>query len=208
MSIEVTRLSVADGRDISVIKSWFDANADELFDSIEISEDTLLLKNDSTTEVSIFFESSCVTVNVYVNSSLTITKSPGSNSYIDRLAKTPHGIALSFSGNPYGVFIAKTNLNRTGVLIGNSLSANILAGGFYFESIGGTIRTSTTSSTLDASRSLADDVTTLTPCICEGSSGEYMPDCFFTTFSQYKGIDCTFTADGNEYLYNGFIAMR
>jgi hypothetical protein len=35
MAIEVTRLSAADGRDISVIKSWFDANADELYKGID-----------------------------------------------------------------------------------------------------------------------------------------------------------------------------
>lgn len=221
MSIEVTRLSYSQGTDMTVLKGWFDANADDLFDSTEVSGDSLLLKISGSTAISVTHVSDTFRVDVYVNN-VTLTKTTGGGGdYVARLAKTSHGIALSFSKNyggptspaleyAYGLFITKTSGGNTGVVLAGNLSCvigttDILNYGFYFESIGGSLRS--TANTVTAAV-MADDVTTLTPCVCEGANGEYMPDCFFTSFSQYKGQDCTFTADGNEYLYNGFIALR
>lgn len=223
MSIEVTRLSYSQGTDMTVLKDWFDSNADDFFDSTEISGDSLLLKISGSTAMTIsHVNSTMFTVTVSVNGSLTLTKSTGGGGdYVARLAKTSHGIALSFSKNyggptdpareyAYGLFITKTNAGNTGVVLAGNLSCvigttDILNSGFYYESINGSLRS--TAATVTAAV-LADDVTTLTPCICEGANGDYMPDCFFTSFSQYKGQDCIFTADGSEYLYNGFIALR
>lgn len=214
MAIDVTTLTTTDGRDLSVLKAWFDANATSFFGSSEIDDNTLLLKSEGETVLSFGFTNDRYVVTAYINSSSTASFTLGANNeYVRRLAKTAHGIAVSFSGYasgsdrhyPYGLFISKTSENRIGVVMAKSQSLNITANGFYYESIGGSLRSAPTSIVAASS---ADDITTLTPCVCSGANGEYMPDCFFTSFSQYKELDCTFIADGKEYLYNGYIAMR
>lgn len=209
MAIEITRLTTQQGQDLTFIKAWFDANASEFFDSSEISTDTLLLKNSGGDTIMSIQYSSAFTFRVYVNNNLTITRSPSSSFFINRLVKTEHGIAIGLANTstdaPYCIFISKTSAGRVGVIIQSSMNTSL--GSFCFESIGGSTRSYSTD--MSSGHVLADAVTTLTPCVCEGANGEYFPDCFITAFSQYKNlIDCTFLADGSEYLYNGFIAMR
>lgn len=207
MAIEVTRLSASQGKDPDIIKAWFDNNAGEYFDSSEIAEDTILLKNSGETVMSIKLTVSACTFNVYVNSSVTISRTASNSYYINRLAKTPHGVAIGFfngsSDTPYHIFISKTSEERVGIIITSTIGSSL--GNYAIESIGGSVRTISSSVTPSV---MAENITTLTPCVCDGANGEYMPDCFITSFSQYKNIECTFIADGTEYLYNGFIAMR
>ena len=207
MAIEVTRLSASQGADLNTIKAWFDANATDFFDSSEIESNTLSLKDNGNTVMSLSYNTT-YSFSVYVSSSLTITKTGSNGLYINRLAKTPHGIAVGFSNgsqtSPYHIFISRTSADRIGIIVTSSLNTTLTS--YYIESIDGSLRSSVTG--VSATAVYADDITTLTQCVCEGADGEYMPDCFLTVFSQYKNLDCTFVADGIEYLYNGFIAMR
>jgi hypothetical protein len=212
MAIEVTTLSSYDGVNVEVLKEWFDTNATSFFSGSEIVDNELQLKVNNVKAVGICFTDSRY-IKIYVNNDCTITVTFNSLSdYIKRLAKTSYGIAIS-GGNsglsstyPYGVFITKTSNNNVGIVLAKSQSQNITANGFYIVSIGGSLISS--SATAIAFGSMHSGITTLTNCVCEEANGEYLPECYLTSFSQYKEYDCVFTADGKEYLYNGFIAMR
>lgn len=212
MSIEVTRLTYKQGTDHAYIKEWFDTNASEYFDESYLEDGKALRLRNGDRDFLFMSHDECFTVRVLVNGNMTLYMDNGVAHYISRLAKTPHGVAVGFARSgeygfdfPYGLFITKTNKGNTG-LIGNTiLGEQAGAGDYFFESIGGSKHSIPTAITPNV---IWNDVTTFTPVVCDKASGEYMPDCFFTTFSQYKELDCTFVAEGTEYLYNGFIAMR
>lgn len=207
---------------LSNLKSWFEANATEYFDSFTLAEDgssLTLTKSgiDMITLETTGVAGKTVTFKLIDGTKKSITLASASSTilYVNRITKTNCGIAIAFSitgsaGNDIPIiYISKTSSGYTGITFITHVtitgsSANICT--FDETSLG-----SFNLSAADGAKKFGveqKELTTLCPLVSGGKSTEYLPNVYLTPSSQYVGTQCKFSLDGAEYLYNGYIALK
>ena len=147
--------------------------------------------------------------------SITLTSTSSTILYVNRITKTNCGIAIAFSvsgnvqgNNVYYIFISKTNNGYTGVLFFNHTSFNISDCKYcVFDETSISFDLSSTTGIMKFGVD-KKKLTTLCNLVSGGNSEEYLPNVFITPSSQYVGTECTLKYNGDDYLYNGYIALK
>lgn len=208
------------------IKSWFEANATDYFDSFELSDDNLALtcKIGEKAAFKISRDTNGQTYRETIYNYDGTSKYVGSQSsndrvYINKIVKTDAGIAINkiTNGNRYTnyIFITKTNKNNTAFVFKSNLnydwmSDNSNVGTWYVSAFSAeaTGFDEQGRAYLTSGQTAGYEKTILSPILLKNSGGTYLPNCLKTVYSEVIGTECTLEHDNTKYFYGGFIALK
>lgn len=198
--IKTTFISITQADNSIEVLTWLQNNATAYFDTIEADENgNISCKIGETAELLLGFDSTTRTKLTIANGN---SYEFANTSTVFRTAiRTTKGLYLTNAGgsdSELNIFISKSDVGTTCFVVNGINTAYDRA----FPSADFVHSTDIYSPYINTNEA---DNTSLTHAVFKG--GFYAPDLYFSTFSQFSNVACTFSIDGKKYVTDGIIVL-